>query len=419
MKSMKTVKPLLLSLALLGALPSMAANSAQGQLTDVRQAIQAAQKDLSAKQAAHRKTQQTLNQTKFALAQARRELDTLTRRQQDTWQKLQALQETLEGLQSDISSTKAQVARLVTSNYKNRQPNAVVLFLKDADANQKSRFLNYTRHINRANDQVIKNLGEQQKELAEQEKAINTELIRLRRLTDAQQQKLRRLGQANSQAQAESRKLNNEINNRQQRIARLREDEKRLNQVIAQIAAKEAAQRKAEAAARTDAARRRAEAAKRRGQTNKRGSGNLTAEDLALQPEKRVESSTIGRQQGRLPLPVSGQIVGSYGSARATGGTWRGLFVATAPASVRSLAAGRVSYAAPLAGYGNTVIIDHGSGYVSVYAGLSSIAVSNGSKVNAQQNIGTSGTLPAGEQGLYFELRYRGRTMNPRSWVNG
>ena len=116
-------------------------------------------------------------------------------------------------------------------------------------------------------------------------------------------------------------------------------------------------------------------------------------------------------------MPVSGRVAGSYGGQRETGGTWRGLFIATQPASVHSIAAGRVSYAASLPGYGNTVIIDHGDGYMSVYTGLSQVAVGNGSRVSARQSIGTSGTLPAGEQGLYFELRYHNQTINPRSWV--
>ena len=63
------------------------------------------------------------------------------------------------------------------------------------------------------------------------------------------------------------------------------------------------------------------------------------------------------------------------------------------------------------------MIVDHGSGYMSVYAGLGSIGASNGSRVRAGQQIATSGTMPAGEQGLYLELRYKGRVMNPMVWL--
>lgn len=116
-------------------------------------------------------------------------------------------------------------------------------------------------------------------------------------------------------------------------------------------------------------------------------------------------------------MPAQGTVKGTFGSARESGGTWRGLFIETAPTGVKTIAEGSVSYAANLPGYGNTVIIDHGSGYMSVYTGLSKIGVAEGSQVSNGQNIGTSGKLPAGEEGVYFELRYRNQAMNPRSWV--
>ena len=116
-------------------------------------------------------------------------------------------------------------------------------------------------------------------------------------------------------------------------------------------------------------------------------------------------------------MPVSGSITGRFGTARESGGTWRGIFISAAAAPVRSIADGTVVYAASQSGYGNMMIVDHGSGYMSVYAGLGSIGASNGSRVRAGQQIATSGTMPAGEQGLYLELRYKGRVMNPMVWL--
>ena len=146
-------------------------------------------------------------------------------------------------------------------------------------------------------------------------------------------------------------------------------------------------------------------------------SHNNDTPDQARPAAKAPEGSGFGRKQGALLRPVSAGVSGRFGSARPSGGVWRGLFFAADHAAVRSVAAGRVEYAADLRGYGNTVIISHGDGYLSVYGGLSSLAVGNGSSVAAGQSIGSSGTLPSGEQGLYFELRYRGRTINPQSWL--
>lgn len=413
---MKPFVRLLSLLCLFFAARIAAAENSPEQLDEVRQAIEAAQKQLQAKEAAHQQAQRTLQRAQSELEKVQRELEALNQKQQNAWARLQELQTRLTQLQTEIAGTKAQVSRLLIATYKNRSPNAVVVFLKNADANQKSRFLNYTRYINQSNDRVLKLLAQQQKELGTQEAAINTELENLRKLTVAQQQKMRELGQNRSKAQTVTRQINTEISRQRQNLAKLQENEQRLNSVVAGISAKQQADKKAQSDERAQAAKQRAQAA------SEAQTSTLTAEDLALQnnektAEKPAETASISRRQGRLPLPVQGKIAGQFGSKRESGGTWRGLFIETAPTSVKSIAQGTVSYAGNLPGYGNTVIIDHGGSYMSVYTGLSSIGVGVGREISESQSIGTSGTLPAGEQGLYFELRYRNQTMNPRSWV--
>lgn len=379
------------------------APSADTELGNVRNAIAAAEKDLQAKQAAQAKAQRALREAQAAIARTRREIARLNSQEQAGWQKLSALQAELSKLQTNISSTKAQVAALIAANYKNPQQAAFPLLLKNADANQKSRFLAYTRRISAANERLIRQLATQQAELNAQEKAVSEEIARIGRLTAERQEKLRRLGKTQSQAQTESKKLNQSVAESRQKLARLQENERRLNQIIAGIAAKQAAQRKTEAAQKEQEARKRAENPK----------STLTREDLALRPDT-PESPT---KPLRGIMPVSGSITGRFGTARESGGTWRGIFISAATAPVRSIADGTVVYATSQSGYGNMMIVDHGSGYMSVYAGLGSIGASNGSRVRAGQQIATSGTMPAGEQGLYLELRYKGRVMNPMVWL--
>lgn len=375
-------------------------------LKEVRKKIQHAQKDLKVKQVQQQRTRKIISETEIALNKARQELAALNQQQRLSWQKLQELQNQLTRLQTEVSGTKAQVARLLLSNYKNPQPNAVAVFLQNTNIPQKNRLLQYSRHINEANDRVLKQLAEQQKQLAQQEAAVNAELARLKRLAAAQQEKIRKLGNARNAALTDSRKLAVEIGRQSSQIETLRQNERNLNNLLAQITARRAAKQRADAAARQKAARQRAEAAKRH-----KGSAKAAA------PAEPAALAGLGRMQGQLRRPVGGSVTGRFGQARPSGGTWRGIFIATSPAAVQTIAAGEVAYAADLRGYGNTVIIDHGNGYLSVYAGLNSLAVSPGARVSARQTLGTSGTMPAGEQGLYFEIRYRNRAMNPLAWI--
>ena len=441
-------KPLLLA-ALLGlsapllAAPEPAPAADAGDLSDIRQAISAAQADLQAKQAAQKSAEQTLAQTRAALAKAQQALSEVNRQQRDAWQKLQTLQNELGRLKTEVAGTKAQVARLLSGHYKNRQPNAVMLFLKNAEPGQKERYLQYTRYINQANERVIARLVQQQAELGAQETAINAEVARLNTLKAQKQAALGKLGRENSTAQTESRALSAQIDNQAKRIAKLRADEQRLNALLADIAKRNAEKRKQEAAARQKAAQARIAAANKaraeQAAKNKKSPAKpaaqtadkkpvnktttprstLTAEDRALQApaEMQVSRSGFSAMQGRLRRPVGGSISGRFGQPRPSGGSWRGVFFTTAPAPVQSIAAGSVAYAGPLEGYGNMVVIDHGDGYVSVYSGLSGVSVAGGSSVSAGSNIGRSGGLPSGEQGLYLEIRYRSQPMNPLSWI--
>ncbi|KPN71717.1 murein hydrolase activator EnvC [Neisseria sp. 83E34] len=415
------LKPLLLTVLLCLSLPSFA-QPGQKELQNIQKAISNAQTDLKQKQAAQRRAQAALNASLKALEKARAELAAITRQQNAAWNQLQKLQNELEKVKTEVTGTKAQITRLLAGHYKNRQPNSISLFLKNAEPGQKARYLEYIKHINQANEKVIHNLVKQQKELEQQEKAIDAELNRLKKLKAAQQAALKKLGKTRSAAQQQSNELNAQISSQTQKITKLREDERRLNNILADISRRTAANRKAQAQSRKQAAQERInksnQAQKQTKQKNNTAPrGNLTAEDRALSGPDQSQGSSFSRMQGRLRKPVGGSVTGRFGQARASGGTWRGVFFATPPSGVSSVASGTVAYAGTLGGYGNTVVVDHGGGYVSIYTGLNSIGVSGGANVGSGSYIGTSGTLPAGEQGLYFEVRYRNQPMNPLSWI--
>jgi len=82
---------------------------------------------------------------------------------------------------------------------------------------------------------------------------------------------------------------------------------------------------------------------------------------------------------------------------------------------VRAVFAGRIAYASDYAEYGRTVIVDHGEGYFTVSAGLSSLDVRVGEDVPAGARLGVIGTR-GGLGELYFEVRRASETLAPREW---
>ena len=438
-------KILILLALLCSILPAAAAP--KDDLRQVQRAIGESNRKLQQQQSEQRQLQSNIRQTQSELDTVRRELDRLTRSRQTAWRELQAMQAKLDSLQTRIQNTQAQAARLLNSRYRNQQPNAVTLFLQNADPQQKGRHLEYLRHLNQANAQALSQLQHNRQELKQQQDSINEQLKRLDALKRQQQTTAARLGRQQQQQQRQQQSLEQDISRETAKLQTLRQNESRLNGLIASLSRRSAQRQEAERQRRAQALRQR-----RQQQAQQAPNGNkptprqhrlpesernearqhdtptpenpnrntLTAEDLALEAPEAQEPQSHGfsRMQGRLQRPASGSISGRFGQARPGGGTWKGLFISTPPTAVRSIAEGEVAYAAPLQGYGNTVIVDHGSGYLSIYTGLSQISAGAGSRVSARQTIGRSGSLPDGENGLYFEIRYRNQAMNPTSWVN-
>ena len=91
---------------------------------------------------------------------------------------------------------------------------------------------------------------------------------------------------------------------------------------------------------------------------------------------------------------------------------------APAGAEVRAVAPGRVVHAGWFKGYGNLVIVDQGDGYHTLVAHLASMTTAMGEEVEAGTLLGTVGdTGSLRGPSLYFEVRERGRPVDPRAWM--
>ena len=94
--------------------------------------------------------------------------------------------------------------------------------------------------------------------------------------------------------------------------------------------------------------------------------------------------------------------------------------LARSGAEVHAVSHGRVAYADWLKGYGLLLILDHGDGYMSLYGYNDTLLRDVGDWVNAGDIVATAGTSGGHKApALYFELRQRGKPLDPRGWLRG
>ena len=126
---------------------------------------------------------------------------------------------------------------------------------------------------------------------------------------------------------------------------------------------------------------------------------------------------------GSFRWPVSGRITSYFGGRKSPGGigstNHKGLDIA-APRGTPVYAAdgGTVTYSGWMSGYGYTVRIDHGNGFVTFYAHNSKLLVSVGSHVHKGQQIakvGSTGNSTGNH--CHFEIRYNGVAKNPMNYL--
>ena len=413
-----------LSLSILAAPPLWAAT--QNDLHMVKKAISDTQTQIRNTSTERKKIDSSLAQTNSQLNHAQNELNALNRQHQNSVEQLSRLQHELEKTQTRIDEIRTQISRLLNAHYRNRQPNGISLLLNNNNLDQKGRTLEYLRYINISNEKIIETLQQQQQQLIQQQKKLTSQQHQLSALQKKQQTLIKKLNQVHHTQLQQSSSLDKQLSLQNKKLQKLRNDEKRMNRLLAQLAQAKAQKKKLEMQKRRQAEKNkpRVNAPSNAGSPQPAESANnsfgLTAEDRALRADNNQIHTTVSfvSQQGQLFKPVNAPITNYFGSSRAGGGVWKGLFFATNPAPVHSIAQGKVIYASNLEGYGKTVILDHDDGYLSIYTGLSEIFVSSGAKLSAGQTLGKSGQLPENKMGLYFEIRYHNQPMNPLSWLN-
>lgn len=147
--------------------------------------------------------------------------------------------------------------------------------------------------------------------------------------------------------------------------------------------------------------------------------GNESAINLAdlLKP-------SIYERKGNLAAPVQGAVTQDFGlviddihKTQLNHKGWRYLTAPSAP--VAPIFDGVVVYAGFVKGYGNTVILDHGDHYYSIYSHISRLSVKVGDTLKRGDVFAEAGAAMKDHgDGIYFEMRHFSEPENPAHWIS-
>ncbi|MEI6737588.1 MAG: peptidoglycan DD-metalloendopeptidase family protein [Pseudomonadota bacterium] len=382
-------------------------------LDDLRGRIEKLNQDLAKSEESRTEVTDQLKISEKAISEVNRNLMDLGKNQSAIGRELTEVEQRIKNTRTDIANEEALRDKLIRHQYMYGNTDAMRLMLSGQDVSAVERQLAYLGYVTRSRIATIDRLKKSIAVLALLEADALEKQLRLAANADEQKRARLTLVSERLGRQKVLNRIRADINKNKREVGRLQRDENRLTKLVEQIAIELA--RKITFEGESGTAQR-----KRVGKKD-----HASRIRKAVEPINEVaDSGYIGRAfaslRGKLKLPVKGELAGRYGAQREEGGvTWRGLFIRAGDGQVvRAVADGRVVYADWLRGYGNLVIVDHGSGFLSLYGHNESLVKQVGDDTSAGEVIASVGsTGGALESGVYFELRQDGKPFDPMRWV--
>jgi septal ring factor EnvC (AmiA/AmiB activator) len=294
---------------------------------------------------------------------------------------LSGLQRQKAARQTALDAQKAVLAQQLQATYREGRDSQLRLLLDAQDPETVGRLLAYYDYVNQARAQRIGAVRQQIAALDQVDAHIQQQLANLKKLRDSRADSLAEL-----QARGNSRRqllanLDAGIKNRNTEIARLNKDQQAMQSLVDSL-----------------------------------------HQAMSGVPPELLQGKRFSTLRGHLLWPVDGRLVDYFGESRAGGHLhWEGdLIAAPLGTPVRAISQGRIVYADWMPHFGLIVIVDHGEGYMSIYAHNQNVTRQVGDWVKAGDTIAALGDSGGqDEPALYFELRHSNDTLDPRRWCRG
>lgn len=337
-------------------------------------------------------------------------------REQDALAQLNARREALKTQQA---AQRSELAALLRAAYAQGEHAPLKVMLAQDRVADAQRQMTYYGYLQR---QRLQRVAALRAELAELER-VEAQIVEKRTALDAararQRAQLAVLARDRKARAVTLGELEQQYRDRRVREQALGSDAKALQQVIGRLRAAAARAAAERAAAERAAAKAAAVSTKPSGSRSAGTKANGSKPASAPRAPPRQTANAAPVRVGGFGWPLSGNLVAGFGGRMPDGRASSGLLIAAGLGTpVRAVADGNVVFAEWMTGYGLILIVDHGNGYLSLYAHNESLLKDVGTQVkrgDAVARVGNSGGLE--QPALYFELRRNGQPVDPGSWL--
>ena len=339
------------------------------------------------------------------LGRSARELAETEAALQSEQQALEELRQQRGRLQADLQRSRERLAALLRAAYVQGGQAPLKLLLAQDRVADAQRAMAYYRYIQRDQARQLADITGSLQQLQATEAGIAERSQALELLRVQQRQRMTAMQRDRGQRAELVSELDQRYQDRQQKEQALGQDARALERLLAQLRA---------AAARAEAERR--AAARRAAQQQQQAT--RPAENASKVPP-RVASAAPPPRVGGLGWPASGELLARFGGRLPDGRGSSGVLIGAAAGSpVTAVADGTVVFSEWMTGYGLILIIDHGNGYMSLYAHNETLLRDAGARVSRGETVARVGSSGGhGRPALYFELRRNGQPVDPSSWL--
>lgn len=394
-------KYLLAGLVLLIGNLAIGEENRQSELDDTRARIQSVQQNLQ--QLSGQKTE--INVQLSAIEKAYGEAATLFKSLQQHVEQNQAnlaqIQQEIRRHREAMAKQRQGLAGQIKAAYAMGRQDKLKVLLNQQNPALAKRILVYYDYLNAAKVKKVAGIKDTLIQLEALAARQQEESAQLERNLEQKRIEQTALDQVRNQRNQLLTQLDNDFADNEQHLAELKDSEEKLHDLVASLqtlsgnAAEQEVQDDEVAPEFTD---------------SKPAAGSPTVAAI-------FKSGEFVKLKGELPWPVSGSLVNAYGSPRLQS-QWDGVLIeAKEGAEIHAVSDGVVTFSDWLRGYGLITIIDHGGGYMTLYAFNQSLYKKSGDKVAAGEVIASVGQSGGRSRpGLYFGIRKQGRPVNPAEW---